>query len=117
MKLAKRQLCLRVLERPAGQNPRPAMISPSFPRLLWFDPTVVPAAMFDWPITREAIRKELLWCCSWAGNTRLFRTSQQETWSVPEDGVYQPGPVLKVRVVPRTKRTALTRRRCGIPAR
>jgi len=29
--------------------------------------------MLDWPRTRLAMRKLVLWCCSWAGKIRLLR--------------------------------------------
>ena len=57
------ELCLRLTQRP-GQNPRPAINSPSALLELWFDPMVAPAATFDCPISKEAHKKELLWCCS-----------------------------------------------------
>src|ERR1700743_1954923 len=77
LKEAKRELCFRLTHKP-GQKPRPAMISPSALRLLWFDPMVAPAAILLWPITSAAHKKLLLWCCSCAGKIREFSTSQQE---------------------------------------
>src|SRR5687767_4462076 len=71
------ELCLRLTQSP-GQKPRPAMISPSAPLLLWLLPMVAPAAILLCPITSEAHRKELLWCCSCAGKISEFNTSQQE---------------------------------------
>src|SRR5690606_8310016 len=73
---AKRELCLRLTHKP-GQNPRPAMISPSAARELWLDPTVAPAAILLCPFTSAAQRKELLSCCSCAGKSKVCRTAQQ----------------------------------------
>ena len=75
---AKTEECFSDTQSP-GQKPRPATISPSAVLPLWLEPTVAPAAMLLCPPTQAAMRKELLWCCSWAGKIRLQTSSQQET--------------------------------------
>ena len=79
VKGANTQLCLKFVTSP-GQKPRPAWISPSAARELWFDPIVAPAAIFAWPAIKFAIKNELLWCCSWNGNSKLCRISAQDTF-------------------------------------
>src|SRR5512135_1722097 len=97
-----------MLEHNPGQNPRPACTSLSLARLLWFDPIVAPAARLLCPITREAMRKELLWCCSCDGKIRLFRTSQQEIVELsPRNEWISRAPYLRWELFPRTNRTAL----------
>ena len=53
------ELCLRLTQSP-GQKPRPACISPSAPRELWFEPIVAPAAILLCPISKAAHKNELL---------------------------------------------------------
>ena len=95
------------MQRP-GQKPRPATISPSGARELWFEPIVAPAAMFDCPMTVEAMRNELLWCCSWNGKMRLLSSSQQETVELsPITEFRSRAPYLSWTLRPVTKRIAL----------
>src|SRR5690606_5692073 len=105
---AKRELCLRLTQRP-GQKPRPATISPSAPRELWLEPTVAPAAMLLWPITSEAQRNELLWCCSCAGKMSEFSTSQHEMVLLsPRNELINRAPYFSWENDERINRTAFT---------
>src|SRR5690606_18114969 len=105
---AKRELCLRLTQSP-GQKPRPAMISPSAPRELWLDPTVAPAAMLLCPITSDAQRKELLWCCSCAGKMSELSTSQQEIVLLSaKNELIKRAPYFSCENEQRIKRTAFT---------
>ena len=99
-------MCLK-LELNPGQKPRPAMISPSGLRELWLLPIVAPAAMFDCPKTVVAIRNDELWCCSWKGKIRLFKSSQQDTVELsPKIEFKRRAPYLSWQFRPITKRTA-----------
>src|SRR5690554_6695982 len=105
---AKRELCLRLTHSP-GQKPRPAMISSSPARELWLDPTVAPAAMLLCPITSEAQRNELLWCCSCAGKSNELSTSQQDMVLLsPRKELISRAPYLSWENEDRINRTALT---------
>src|SRR5690606_27032129 len=105
---AKRELCLRLTHRP-GQKPRPATISPSAARELWFDPTVAPAAMLLCPMINDAQRNELLWCCSCAGKMSELSTSQHEMVLLsPKNELIRRAPYFSCENAERINRTALT---------
>ena len=104
---AKRLECFTDEHSP-GQNPRPATNSPSLARLLWLLPMVAPAAILLCPIMTDAMRNELLWCCSCPGNMRLFRTSQHEMVLLsPIMEFMRRAPYLKLQLLPKMNFTAV----------
>ena len=70
---------------------------------------VAPAAILLWPLTIAAHKKELLWCCSWAGKMRAFNTSQQEMVELlPKKELIKRAPYFSCECAAKIKRTAFT---------